>query len=139
MAYKDHYEMATALLVPLWRGIPAAYKSRYRAKIWQQFEDNIRSAAYTATLSRFINHLSSKLNIRIAAEDVSTLQDILQSGKDRILLKLLRDEATTCVLMVRMINEERKAEWAKREAERAAEERALEQWLAEDNIFGDVD
>ncbi len=79
------------------------------------------------------------MNIRIAAEDVSTLQDILQSGKDRILLKLLRDEATTCVLMVRMINEERKAEWAKREAERAAEERALEQWLAEDNIFGDVD
>lgn len=135
----DHYEMATALLTPIWRGIPAAYKSRYRTKIWQQFEDNIKSAAYTATLSRFASNLSSRLGVRIATEDVVAVQAVLQSGQDRALLKLLRDEATTCVLLVRMINEERKAEWAKRDAERQAEERAVSAWLMEDRLFGEAE
>lgn len=127
--------MATALLTPMWRGTPAAYKSRYRAKIWQQFEDNIRSAAYTATLSRFASNLSSRLGVRIAIEDVATVNSVLQSGQDRALLKLLRDEATTCVLLVRLMNEERKAEWARRDAERQAEEQAISGWLGTDGLF----
>lgn len=131
----DQYEMAKALLVPVWRGIPAGYKSRYRARIWQQFEDNIRSAAYTATLSRFISNLCSRLGTKIRAEDVATVQEIVHSGQDRTLLKLLRDEATTCVLLVRVENEARKAEWAKRDAERQAEEHLVSGWLAEDSLF----
>ena len=134
----DQYEMASALLIPIWRGIPAGYKSRYRAKIWQQFEDNIRSAAYTATLSRFCSNLCSRLGVKIATEDVATVQAVVQCGQDRALLKLLRDEATTCVLMVRIANEERKAEWARHDAERQAEERTVSQWLAEDSLFDEV-
>lgn len=131
----DLYETAQALLTPLWRGIPAAYKSRYRAKIWQQFEDNIKSAAYTATLSRFVSGLSSRLAVRIATDDLTIVQGIVQSGQDRALLKLLRDETTTCVLLVRILNEERKAEWTKHDTERQAEERAVSEWLAEDGLF----
>lgn len=135
----DHYEMATALLTPIWRGVPAAYKSRYRAKIWQQFEENIKSAAYTATLSRFVSNLSLKLGVRMATEDVTAVREIVQGGQDRALLKLLRDEATTCVLLVRVENEARKAEWAKRDAERQAEERSVSAWLSEDGLFGEAD
>ncbi len=76
--------------------------------------------------------------MRIATEDVAAVQAVLQSGQDRALLKLLRDEATTCVLLVRMINEERKAEWAKRDAERQAEERAVSAWLTEDGLFDEA-
>lgn len=75
--------------------------------------------------------------MKIAADDVAVVQGIVANGQDRVLLKLLRDEATTCVLLVRMVNEERKAEWAKRDVERQAEEQAVSAWLAEDGLFGE--
>lgn len=76
--------------------------------------------------------------MRIATEDVPAVQAVLQSGQDRALLKLLRDEATTCVLMVRLANEARKGEWAKRDAERQAEEHAVSEWLTQEDIFGEA-
>jgi stalled ribosome rescue protein Dom34 len=74
----------------------------------------------------------------VASDDVVAVQAMISSGQDRTLLKLLRDEATTCVLMVRLANEERKAEWARREAERQAEDRAVSEWLIEDDLFNEA-
>lgn len=57
--------------------------------------------------------------IKIGAEP------ILNSGQDRELLKLMRDETTLLVLMVRVRNEERREEWEAKQAEREAEEAAM--------------
>jgi hypothetical protein len=76
--------------------------------------------------------------VRIATEDVAAVREIVQGGQDRELLKLLRDEATTCVLLVRVENEARKAEWAKRDAERQAEERLVSEWMASDGLFDEA-
>jgi hypothetical protein len=35
----------------------------------------------------------------------------LNSGQDRLLLRLLREETTLLILMVRVANQERRAEW----------------------------
>lgn len=114
--------MAADLLMTVWRGIPADYKSRYRMSIWRQFEDQVRSAAYTSNLGKFINTLCLKLqaNLGTNKSDRVLADCILNTGKDRELLKLMRDEATLLVLMVRVANQERRAEWEERQKEKEA-------------------
>lgn len=101
--------LAANLLTPLWRGIGSEYKSKYRTSIWQQFEDNVRSAAYTSRLGAFYDAFCRKLAIALRADDVASVQAVLTSGQDRAILRLLRDETTLLVLLVRVANEERKA------------------------------
>lgn len=116
------YDQAKTLLVPIWRGIPTSYKRRYRRTIWQQFEDQLRSAAYTSNLSKMVSSLCSRLGVELHTDTVAQVTSVVQSGLDRPLLKLMREEATTCTLLVRLENEERKAEWEARERARALEE-----------------
>jgi hypothetical protein len=77
--------------------------------------------------------------MKIAPEDVAAVQAIIAGGQDRALLKLLREETTFCVLMVRIENEKRKAEWARRDAERQAEERLVSETLALDGFFDEAE
>lgn len=109
--------IAADLLTPIWRGIPSDYKSKYRTNIWQQFEDQIRAAAYTSRLGVCYDTLCRKLDVTIRAEHAAAVQAVLTSGQDRAVLKALRDETTLLVLLVRVANEERKAE---READQAS-------------------
>lgn len=119
---------AAALLDVVWRGIPASYKSRYRRDIWQQFEDNVRSEAYTSNLGKFINSLCQNLNVQIrGADDIELANDALREGNDKTLLKMMREETLLLVLMVRQRNQERREEWEARQAEREAEEEAMAQ------------
>lgn len=79
----------------------------------------MRSAAYTSNLGRFVNSLCSKLQAfpgRNIGERDEVLE-ILNSGNDRELLKLLREETTLIVLMVRVANEQRRAAWTERQEE----------------------
>ena len=126
----DH-EKAAELLYIIWRGVAADYKSRYRRTIWQQFEDQVRSAAYTSKLGTFVNSLCLKLTASIGrrAEERERANEILNCGQDRQLLKLLRDETTLLVLMVRVRNQERQEAWEARQAEIEAEEAAMEEPL----------
>lgn len=116
--YPQEYHIVLKLLIPLWRGISAAYKRKYARNIWQQFEDNIRSAAYTASLSKFVNSICSRMSIAVAGEDLPAINEVLNAGQDREILRQLRYEATTLVLMVRLENDKRKKEWDARQAER---------------------
>ena len=100
--------IAEQLLDPVWRGMPAAYKSRYALTIWQQFESNIRSAAYKSSLARFYTALTDRLQSDPLKESISGISEILQSGEDAAVLRMLRDETTALVLLVRLKNEERK-------------------------------
>lgn len=84
----------------------------------------MRAAAYTSNLGKFVNSLCSKLQVQIGAEDSAEAESILNSGTDRALLKLLREETTLLVLMVRVANQERREEWEARQAERREEEAA---------------
>lgn len=131
------YETAQALLVPIWRGTSGEMKSKYRRTIWEQFENNIKSAAYTGTLSQCINQLCLRLRVNLRADDLATISAIVHSGQDRELLKLFRNEATTCVLLVRLENERRKEEWKEREAERQADESAVSEFLVSEGLFAD--
>jgi len=110
-------QLATDLLTPLWRGISPDYKKRYARTIWQQFEDNLRSAAYTAKLSTFLAKITTRMGIVIFADDTGKVTAVMQQGEDKIILKMLRDDTTLCVLLVRVANEERK-ERAKKRHER---------------------
>ena len=96
--------MAADLLEILWRGVPADYKSKYRMTIWTQFENQVRSAAYTSNLGKFVNSLCSKLQINLGYSDAerARAEAILNSNRDRALLRLLREETTLLVLMVRV-------------------------------------
>jgi len=111
--YPPQYHTALRLLIPIWRGLDSNYKSKYARSIWQQFEDNIRSAAYTSTLSRFFNNLSSRLEIAIDAAGLTDVQAALAvtGAAERTLLRQLRDETSTLALMVRLENEKSKASW----------------------------
>lgn len=102
----DLKEKATNLLHILWRGVPRDYKSRYRRNIWQQFEDQVRSAAYTSNLARFTNVLCQKLQVVVRQKDAEVLEQILSSGEDKVLLKLMRQETTLLVLRVRLRQQE---------------------------------
>lgn len=116
--YPQQYHVALSLLIPLWRGIPGDYKRKYARNIWQQFEDNIRSAAYTASLSKFVNSICSRMQIVTAADDLPAVNAALNAGQDRVILRQIRDEATILVLMVRLENDKRKKEWEARQVER---------------------
>lgn len=89
--------------------------------IWEQFEANIRSAAYTSNLGKFVNSLCLRMNADIGknADDRARADKILSELPARETLKMLREETTLLVLMVRVANQEKRAAW---EAERADEE-----------------
>lgn len=105
----DLDRIAEDLLAPMWRGIDREYKAKYLRKIWQQFEDNVRSAAYTASLNRFVQRLTTRLGVSIASDDAQRVTEFLRSADERKTLKALREEATYLVLVVRVANEERRA------------------------------
>lgn len=109
--YSDPQIIAERLLWPLWRGLDPGFKEKYLRDIWTQFENNIRSAAYTGSLSRFLNNITSRLGIEIQAQFLDDLNSILKSNQDKTILKTLRENSTLCVLFTRKLNEEQKSQF----------------------------
>lgn len=116
-------ELATLLKI-IWRGIPGDYKSRYRMTIWEQFENEIRSAAYTSSLAKFINRICLRLGVSLGRneEERGVAEKLIQTMDERTALKMLREETTLLVLMVRVDNEEKRAEWIEKQKKDAEEE-----------------
>ncbi len=115
-------EIANNLLWPLWRGIPDGYKHRYARQIWQQFEDNIRSSAYTSDLAKFVDKLCARLGIQVGSREVESVRAFLDSADPRSTLAALRSETTVLALLVRVRNDERKKEYADKVAANEQEE-----------------
>lgn len=61
------------------------------------------------------------------ADDRAEVEHIANAGNDRAILKLLRDETTLLVLMVRVANQERRDEWETLHSNNSPE------------LFGDLD
>lgn len=114
--FHPQYHTALRLLIPLWRGLDADYKSRYSRTIWTQFEDNIRSAAYTSNLSNFYSRFCARLTVAVETALTPELHSALAVGgaEERRVLRQLRDEAATLALMVRLDNERRREQYQAR-------------------------
>ncbi len=113
----DKEQIANNLLWPMYQGIAPSYRQRYARSIWQQFEDNIRSAAYTSKLAAFYDKLTQRLGINLKSVDLELVQSVAGCGEDTAVLKLLRDETTYLVLLVRLRHDEAKEEYkARKEA-----------------------
>jgi hypothetical protein len=104
-----HEELAEKLLTPLWRGIPPDYKAKYARNIWEQFENNLRSAAYTARLPEFLQHVTARLGIRLTEPHLAGVVEVVSGAPEpRRVLKMLREDTTLLVLLVRVANEQRR-------------------------------
>ena len=124
-----------SLLWPCWRGANDAYKAKYARTIWQQFEEKVRSAAYTASLTRFLESLRSKMDIEIRKDDLASIANAMVF-EPRWTLSALRKETTALVVMVRLRNEERKADYLAKVESRKAD-RAWEDSLNR-NLFSET-
>lgn len=102
------HDLAVSLLASIWIGMPQEYKKKYSFSIWTQFENQVRSAAYTTTLSHFLSRICSRLGVELREQNLETVRDVICCGEDRALLRALRDESALLVTMVRLANEERK-------------------------------
>lgn len=100
--------LAERLVGPLWRGLDPDYKAKYARNIWDQFEGQIRSASYTAQLTRFLQRVTTRLPIEVRGADAESVAEVIGDGDDRMVLKMLREEAAYIVLLVRVANEERR-------------------------------
>lgn len=84
----------------------------------------------TSNLGQFLNSCCSKLGVTaFAKSDIEELDEILEGGQDRAILRLMREETALVVVKVRLLNEERKGsfvdEYAEEEALMAPEEGGL--------------
>jgi hypothetical protein len=102
-----HQQIERCLLTPIWRGIPADYKRKY-LNIWEQFENNIKSAAYTDKLPKFLSRITQRLGVAIHDADTVVMTTFLKSASARETLHALRNDTALLVLMVRVQNEKRK-------------------------------
>ena len=98
--------VARKLLLPLWNGLDGDYKEMYKMDIWQQFENNLRVAAYTSKLTEFLAKFLRLMRVEIMAKDLKNVESILNSGEDQQILRWLRSETTYLVLQVRLIRQE---------------------------------
>jgi hypothetical protein len=102
-------EVAEKLLFPLFRSIENGYKEKYKRDVWDQFENALRAASYTAKLSAFFENISKRLPfIPLEVQYLASINEVLSSGIDKQVLNWLRDETSYLTLLTRMINEERK-------------------------------
>lgn len=111
-----HEEVAAQLLTPLWQGIPGDYKKRYAKNIWEQFQDNIRSSAYTAHAAQFLSKITQRLGISLTESGGRSVAEFINDSPERELLKMLREDTTLLVLLVRVANDERREEWKAKDA-----------------------
>jgi hypothetical protein len=114
------------LLTPAWEGIPPEFKHKYARNIWEQFENQLKSAAYTSSLPRFFEALTHALDINIRKEDAAGVAGLLQCGEDRSVLRTIRDETTMLVLLLRLENDKRRELRRQQQSLNAELERKLE-------------
>jgi hypothetical protein len=95
----------------MWRGLSQEYKSNYRSNIWGQFTNNIRTAARTDSLGEWYAKACQKLPITIRMTDSVSVERVLTSDDEEAILHQLRKKTDLLVVMLQVVNEERKEQW----------------------------
>lgn len=117
-------DLIATLIRSIWDGVPRDYKSRYRLTIWDQFENEIKSAAYTSSLPVFVTRLCQRLGASLGRtpEERAVVESILKHGEDKTVLRIIREETAYLVLLVRIDNQEKRDEWKAKTAEESGEQ-----------------
>ena len=101
------YPTLTGVLMTLWVGISADYKSRYTHTIWQQFENAIRHAASsTNNIPACLSRIAKKFDSNLA----TPLLDSLLQYDERTVMRIMREETAYLVALVRLENMARNEE-----------------------------
>lgn len=82
-----------------------------RLKYWDVFQENVAAAAYTNSLAKWLDRFCQRMSVTTPGRndgDRDALNAILNSGHDKALLKVLRDETQLLVLSVRVAQQEKK-------------------------------
>jgi len=108
----NEQKIADDLLFPLWRCISADFKSKYRADAWGMFENFLKSAAYCENLKSFLDKFKRLAPVEWQHQFEKQILSVIQSGQDEYVLTALRTECSYLVLLTRILNEERKAQFA---------------------------
>ena len=106
-------QQAAQMVLILHRSINWDIWGSKRLRYWGILQDTITSKAYTNSLARWLNGVCQAFDIHTPgwnAEDRQYLEVVLNSGQDRALLKLLREETQLIVLMVRVVQQEAREE-----------------------------
>lgn len=118
-------QVGEQLLFPLFRCLDEGYKKKYVKDVWEQFENNIRAAAYTSRLTKFFENITRSMPITLERQYADGVLQIIQSGFDEDVLTWLRNETTYLVLLARMKNEERKEAFKNKQQDLFAEPETL--------------
>lgn len=100
--------VAEQLLWPLWRCVTDDYKSRYKREIWDHFENAVRAAAYTGSLRTYLANFQQRIPCELQAQYMKDIKSVIDKNCDPEILDWLRDETTYMVMLVRLMNQERK-------------------------------
>lgn len=109
---------AQSLLSALWRSLD--YDKFNRRNVWGIFERKIKSAArQNIQLPTFFEQAKRKLSIAeisryISEKDLLELLDILKKS-DMKVLKEIRENTTLCLLLVRLDQQQRRADYEVRQ------------------------
>jgi hypothetical protein len=107
----------------MWRGLSQEYKANYRSSIWEQFTSNIRSAGRTDSLADWYAKMCSKLPITLRTTDAVLVEGALNHDDEEAILHQLRKKTDLLVVMLQVINEERKNEWKREQEEQDKQEK----------------
>ena len=105
-------EQAADLVMILHRSINWDIWGKLRRRYWTALEENLTGAAYTTSLPKFLNSICSKMSIDTPgrnAKDRQRLDEILNAGQDRAVLRVFREEVQLPVLTVRVLQADKKA------------------------------
>ena len=109
-------DVASQLLMVVWKSIDPEYKSQYRAEIWRQFEERIATASrMTASTQAFLSRLCGMLRIADLGKDEqgrAFVVDVLHGayGDTGEILSAIRAYPQLCAVQVRVWNDREKEE-----------------------------
>lgn len=97
---------AVSIITSVWRGIDwDSVSSRRRMKVYEEYQNKIKSAARTGTLSHFIEKLAEKMNSTVSGTDapevLSIVKEVEKDDYDLEILDILRSETTLLILLMR--------------------------------------
>jgi len=106
-------EQAVSLINAVWHGINwDNVSARRRMKIYEEFENKIKSATGVGRVCHFLEKLSNKMDSTIPEKHSNDVLEIIrhteQNDLDLELLDVLRSETTYLVLLMRERNDELK-------------------------------
>jgi len=97
---------AVMIITSIWHGINwDSVSSRRRMKIYEEYQQKIKSAARTGKLSQFIEKLAEKMDSTVSGADalevLKIVREVENNDYDLEILDILRSETSLLILIMR--------------------------------------